>query len=98
MGARRSNLVIYMGLVSLPKIQMRLLAAGRAESTPAVLIENATLAGQREVYATLKTLPERVSAAQITGPSVIIVGEVVDVPQQAEKARMAAKEAKQLPL
>ncbi|MEL0048424.1 MAG: siroheme synthase CysG [Gammaproteobacteria bacterium] len=92
------TLVIYMGLVSLPKIQMRLLAAGRAESTPAVLIENATLAGQREVYATLKTLPERVSAAQITGPSVIIVGEVVDVPQQAEKARMAAKEAKQLPL
>ena len=92
------TLVIYMGLVSLPKIQKRLLAAGRAETTPAVLIENATLADQREIYATLKTLPEQVEAAQITGPSVIIVGEVVDVPQQAEKARIAAKNSGQIPL
>jgi uroporphyrin-III C-methyltransferase/precorrin-2 dehydrogenase/sirohydrochlorin ferrochelatase len=92
------TLVIYMGLVSLPKIQKRLLAAGRAETTPAVLIENATLTGQREIYGTLKTLPEQVEAAQITGPSVIIVGEVVDVPKQAEKARIAAKNPGQIPL
>jgi siroheme synthase len=39
-----------------------------------------------------------VEAAQITGPSVIIVGEVVDVPKQAEKARIAAKNPGQIPL
>lgn len=89
------TLVIYMGLVSLPKTQRHLLEAGRSETTPAVLIENATLTNQREIYATLKTLPEQVAAAEITGPSVIIVGEVVGVPEQVENARIAAKDKHQ---
>ena len=82
------TLVIYMGLVSLPSIQRCLLEAGRGGQTPTVLIENATLENQREIYATLDALPQSVAAAGITGPSVIIVGEVVDVPRQAEAARL----------
>ena len=78
------TLVIYMGLVSLEKIQNRLLAAGREGTTPAVLIENATLSEQREVYAPLAELHQTVIAAEISGPSIIIVGEVVAVPKQVK--------------
>ena len=78
------TLVIYMGLVSLEKIQNRLLAAGREGTTPAVLIENATLSEQREVYAPLAELHQTVIAAAISGPSIIIVGEVVAVPKQVK--------------
>ncbi len=78
------TLVIYMGLVSLEKIQNRLLEAGREGMTPAVLIENATLPEQREIYAPLAELHQSVTAAQISGPSIIIVGEVVGVPMQVK--------------
>lgn len=78
------TLVIYMGLVSLEKIQNRLLEAGRSGHTPSVLIENATLPEQREVYASLAELHQAVIAAEISGPSIIIVGEVVGVPTQVQ--------------
>ena len=73
-----------MGLVSLEKIQNRLLEAGREGQTPSVLIENATLPEQREVYAPLAELHQAVIAAEISGPSIIIVGEVVGVPTQVQ--------------
>jgi siroheme synthase len=75
------TLVIYMGLVSLANIQAHLLAAGRAETTPAVLIENASLPEQREIFAPLGALHQAVVSAGISGPSIIIVGEVVDIPR-----------------
>jgi uroporphyrin-III C-methyltransferase/precorrin-2 dehydrogenase/sirohydrochlorin ferrochelatase len=83
------TLVIYMGLVSLEKIQIRLLEAGREGATPAVLIENATLPEQREIYAPLAELHQAVITAEVSGPSIIIVGEVVGVPKQVESLLQA---------
>ena len=71
------TLVIYMGLVGIEKILGQLIAAGRSASTPAVLIENATLNNQRAVFASLDGLALAVAREQVTGPSIIIVGEVV---------------------
>jgi uroporphyrin-III C-methyltransferase/precorrin-2 dehydrogenase/sirohydrochlorin ferrochelatase len=82
------TLVIYMALVSLETIQERLLAAGRSAATPAVLIENATLPSQREVYAPLAGLNQAVMKANITGPSIIIVGQAVEIAQQAQQLLM----------
>ena len=82
------TLVIYMALVSLETIQERLLAAGRSAATPAVLIENATLPSQREVFAPLAGLNQAVMKANITGPSIIIVGQAVDIAQQAQQLLM----------
>jgi uroporphyrin-III C-methyltransferase/precorrin-2 dehydrogenase/sirohydrochlorin ferrochelatase len=87
------TLVIYMGLVSLPTIQKRLLDAGRDKTTPAVLIENATLPNQRAVYGTLEALPKQVADAQISGPSIIIVGEVVAIGQQLSESSAAPNAA-----
>ena len=82
------TLVIYMALVSLETIQERLLAAGRSAATPAVLIENATLPSQREVYAPLAGLNQAVMKADIAGPSIIIVGRAVQIAQQAQHLLM----------
>ena len=82
------TLVIYMALVSLETIQERLLAAGRSAATPAVLIENATLPSQREVYAPLAGLNQAVMKANITGPSIIIVGQAIEIAQQAQQLLM----------
>ena len=71
------TLVIYMGLVGIEKIMGQLVAAGRSAKTPAALIENATLGSQRTVFAALDALASEVLRLGITGPSIIIVGEVV---------------------
>jgi uroporphyrin-III C-methyltransferase len=71
------TLVIYMGLVGIEKIMGQLVAAGRSAKTPAALIENATLGSQRTVFAALDALASEVLRHGITGPSIIIVGEVV---------------------
>ena len=71
------TLVIYMGLVGLETILGHLMSAGRDGATPAALVENATLPEQREVFAPLNKLAAMTASRGITGPSIIIVGEVV---------------------
>jgi uroporphyrin-III C-methyltransferase/precorrin-2 dehydrogenase/sirohydrochlorin ferrochelatase len=44
---------------------------------PAAIIDNATRPNQRVVVGTLGTLAARARAAELTGPSIIIVGTVV---------------------
>jgi uroporphyrin-III C-methyltransferase len=68
-----TTLVIYMGLRNLGSIVASLRAAGMDAATPACLIENGTLASQRQRVATLGTL----SAAGFAGPALIVVGDVV---------------------
>ena len=68
-----TTLVIYMGLRNLERIVASLLAAGMAPTTPACVVENGTLPGQRQIVATLDTL----SATGFTGPSLITIGDVV---------------------
>jgi uroporphyrin-III C-methyltransferase/precorrin-2 dehydrogenase/sirohydrochlorin ferrochelatase len=77
MARSEQTLVIYMGLVGLEKILKRLIEVGRDPDTPVVLVENATLPEQREVFGTLATLPELARATDVSGPTTAIVGEVV---------------------
>ena len=71
------TLVFYMGLEGLPEICRQLQRHGRRPDTPAALIERGTLAGQRVLTGTLKTLPDVVAAAVPRAPTLIIVGDVV---------------------
>jgi uroporphyrin-III C-methyltransferase/precorrin-2 dehydrogenase/sirohydrochlorin ferrochelatase len=71
------TLVVLMGLRRLPEIVASLLAAGRSGETPAAVVENGTLPGQRVVTTTLAELPAAVALAGISPPAVIVVGEVV---------------------
>ena len=69
------TVVIYMGLSQAAPIAARLLAAGRAGSTPALIAENASRADERRIVTTLAGLAEAASA--LSGPALLIVGEAM---------------------
>jgi uroporphyrin-III C-methyltransferase len=69
--------VYYMPVAQLPEIVRRLLAQGVAPSTPSALVESATQPQQRTLSAPLEQLPGVVRAAQVQGPALVIVGDVV---------------------
>jgi uroporphyrin-III C-methyltransferase len=73
------TVVIYMGLSMAAPIAARLLAAGRAGSTPALIVENASRADERRVAVTLAGLAE--AAAALHGPALLIVGEAMALAQ-----------------
>jgi len=68
------TVVVYMGLSTAPMIAERLIAAGRAPTTPVAIVENASHAAERRVVTTLRGLCEAV--ADFEGPAILIIGEV----------------------
>ncbi len=77
------TLVIYMGLPGLEEILRELVAHGMPPHTPAALVEKATLPDQRVVQGTVADLAGKVRQAAVTGPTTIIVGDVVGYRQPA---------------
>jgi len=71
------TLAIYMGLSKLPEIAERLAANGLEPATPAAIVENASLPGERRFLATLGTLVGIAQEQRLRGPALVIVGEVV---------------------
>jgi uroporphyrin-III C-methyltransferase/precorrin-2 dehydrogenase/sirohydrochlorin ferrochelatase len=73
------TLVFYMGLVSLPQICQQLIAHGRAATTPIALIQQGTTPKQKVYTGTLATLPLQLQQVEVLPPTLIIVGEVVQL-------------------
>jgi uroporphyrin-III C-methyltransferase/precorrin-2 dehydrogenase/sirohydrochlorin ferrochelatase len=73
----RQTVVVYMGLQGLPLLCARLIEHGRAVTTPAAVVQQATRPSQRIVVGTLGSLPTLVARAGLQAPTVIVVGEVV---------------------
>ena len=73
------TVVIYMGLASASVIAARLIAAGRAPSTPALLVENASLADERRVVTVLGDLGR--AAGGLSGPALLMIGEAMAMAQ-----------------
>ncbi len=71
------TLVIYMGLVGLAEIMQALLDHGCEASRPVALIENATFPHQRVLVGTVADISAIASEADISGPTVVIIGDVV---------------------
>jgi uroporphyrin-III C-methyltransferase len=71
------TLVVLMGLGRLAWIVEQLVAAGRHPDTPAAVVSRGTLADQRVVGAELARLPDAVAAADLPGPALLVVGDVV---------------------
>jgi uroporphyrin-III C-methyltransferase len=70
-------MVIYMGLTHMEATVADLLKGGLAEDTPAALVENATLPGERVVTATLGTLAEAAAREHVVSPALIVIGHIV---------------------
>ncbi len=77
--APAQTLVFYMGLVGLPIICEQLIAHGRAADTPAALVQQGTTVNQRVFTGTLADLPRLVAEHEVHAPTLVIVGEVVQL-------------------
>ncbi len=73
----RQTVAIYMGLRNVETLTREFIARGADADLPAAIIDNATRPNQRVVVGTLGTLAARARSAELTGPSIIIVGTVV---------------------
>ena len=90
--ARIDTLVVLMGLRKVQEVTGRLLAAGRAADTPALVVAAATLPQQQTVTATLGTLPQAAAAAGLSpdAPATLVIGEVAGL---ANRAAMPAPQS-----
>ncbi|MFT4252423.1 MAG: uroporphyrinogen-III C-methyltransferase [Caulobacter sp.] len=80
------TVVVYMGVSTAGFIADRLTAAGRAGSTPALVVENASRADERRILTTLAGLAT--AAAGLKGPALLMVGEAMamaQIPQMGVK-------------
>ncbi len=75
--ARLPGVVFYMGVRHVGRIAAKLSEHGLPPDTPAALVESGTLPGQRVVVADLAGIGGVAEAAEVRGPAVFVVGEVV---------------------
>lgn len=75
----QQTVVFYMGLVGLPAICQQLIAHGRGADTPIALIQQGTTRRQKVLTGTLSTMVDIVADNPVAAPTLIIVGEVVQL-------------------
>lgn len=79
------TLAIYMGLRQFEWMAVNLMRHGLAPDTPTALIENGSRPDMRVITAPLKELAAHAARAGITGPAMIIVGEVVRLREKLQR-------------
>ena len=73
----RQTVVLYAGPEALSVIARQLLQHGLPAGTPVALVENGTTDGERRVVGTLGTIERQAMRAQMRGPAVCVIGDVV---------------------
>ena len=76
----RQTLAIYMGTMKAADISQRLIAHGRAATTPVAVISRGTRVDQRVQIGTLQQLEELAQQAPL--PALLVIGEVVELHHQ----------------
>jgi uroporphyrinogen III methyltransferase/synthase len=71
------TIVFLMGFGNLPTIAEKLIANGVSPDRPVAVISKATTPEQRTITGTLANIENRVAAANLPTPALIVVGEVV---------------------
>jgi uroporphyrin-III C-methyltransferase len=82
-----STLAIYMGKRAAGAIAESLIRAGLSPDTPALVVENASLPGERIVRTRLDLLAIATSASVTDGPAILIVGNAVTRKTKLSTAR-----------
>jgi uroporphyrin-III C-methyltransferase / precorrin-2 dehydrogenase / sirohydrochlorin ferrochelatase len=72
-----ATVAVYMGRTVAAKVATRLMEAGMSASTPVAVIENASRTDKRAYIGRLDELAQIADRPEITGPVLIIVGDVV---------------------
>ena len=75
------TLVVLMGVATLPVLVSGLLAAGKSDSTPVAIIEQASTPQQRVTVGDLSSIVKLADDVGVRNPAVIVIGDVVSVPR-----------------
>jgi uroporphyrinogen III methyltransferase/synthase len=78
------TLVFLMGVKNLPRIVEQLIDNGKPATTPAAVIRWGTTTRQQTVSGTLKDIAERVRAAALKAPAIVVVGDVVQLRERMQ--------------
>lgn len=73
------TLAVYMGLRGLPVLCRQLVAHGCAADTPVAVIQQGTTPKQKVITGTLATIVALATEANVTPPTLIVVGQVVSL-------------------
>ena len=84
---------IYMGVGEAAQIAATLMSRGASPDLPVVIVESASLPGERSIATRLADLGAA-TAQMITGPAVILLGEVYARVQSAQAASETAKRSR----
>ena len=76
LAAERQTLAVYMGVAGIEAFGVRLIAHGRAGSTPAALVENGSRREQRVVLGRLDDIAQLARDHAVRSPALLLVGEV----------------------
>ena len=88
------TVVFYMGLRGMPIISKELIARGVSPEMPVALVQQGTTEKQRVITGTLSNIQELIEREQPKPPTLIIVGEVVNL-QEKLSWYQAPKDGKQ---
>ncbi|WP_430406938.1 uroporphyrinogen-III C-methyltransferase [Fluviicola sp.] len=73
-----ATVIILMGITQLPKI-VELYQTANKGQIPVSLVYNGSLETQQEVFGTIDTIIEQNEQVSVSGPGVIVIGEVVSL-------------------
>ncbi len=73
------TIVVYMGIKNLQSITEKVIKYGRDPQTPVAVVRWASTSEQRTVVGTLENIAEVVRKENIKPPSVVVIGEVVNL-------------------
>jgi uroporphyrin-III C-methyltransferase/precorrin-2 dehydrogenase/sirohydrochlorin ferrochelatase len=76
LGAGNGTIVLMMAVANLRPIAAALVDHGRHPATPAVVVENASLPGQRVVRSTLAEVADAAEREGVVPPAVVVIGAV----------------------
>ncbi len=93
LAASRLTLVVYMGVSHAAQIAQALIDGGRAPDTPAAAISAAHTPHQRQLRATLATLPALLAVHGIASPAILVIGEVAALGADALASTLANESA-----
>ncbi|MDE2363754.1 MAG: uroporphyrinogen-III C-methyltransferase [Hyphomicrobiales bacterium] len=71
------TVAVYMGLSHIEQLMSEFERRGADPDTPAAIVDNGTRSNQRVVTGTVRTLADAARAANLRGPTIVIVGSVV---------------------
>ena len=75
----QQTLVFYMGLAGLPLICEQLVSHGMPSNAAVAVVQQGTTQNQKVLVGKLDTIAELVAEHEIQAPTIIIVGEVVNL-------------------